>query len=131
MLDYYRRIAPVLVPHLRGRPLTLKRYPDGVDGGVFYEKNSPSHRPDWVEVAPIWSRHNRRTISYTLVNDTATLIWVANLASIELHPSLSLATAMPTPTSVVFDLDPGPGTDLVTCAGIALELREVFHHWHV
>ena len=91
IIDYYARIAPVLVPHLAGKPLTLKRYPDGVDAQPFFEKNATKHRPDWVKTAPIWSEGNRRNVNYILCNDLATLVWVANLAGIELHPSLSLA----------------------------------------
>jgi bifunctional non-homologous end joining protein LigD len=91
VIDYCARIAPVLVPHLAGRPLTLKRYPNGVDEEFFFEKNATKHRPDWVKTAPIWSEGNRRNVNYILANDLPTLIWVANLAGIELHPSLSLA----------------------------------------
>ena len=108
VVDYYVRIAPVLIPHLAGRPLTMKRYPEGVDQEFFFEKNAPMHRPDWVKTAPIWSGSNRRTIQFILANDLPTLVWIANLASIELHPSLSRAVDMPSPTVIVFDLDPGP-----------------------
>ena len=106
VVDYYVRIAPVLLPHLAGRPLTMKRYPEGVDKEFFFEKNAPMHRPDWVKTAPIWSGSNRRTIHFILANDLPTLVWIANLASIELHPSLSRAADMPSPTMIVFDLDP-------------------------
>ena len=91
VIDYYVRIAPALIPHLAGRALTRKRYPNGVDEEFFYEKNAPMHRPDWVKTAPIWSGRNRRTIHYILADDLATLVWLANLAAIELHPSLALA----------------------------------------
>src|SRR5881628_1193924 len=91
VIDYYARIAPVLVPHLAGRPLTLKRYPNGVDQQFFFEKNATIHRPPWVKTAPIWSEGNNRNVNYILANDLPTLVWVANLAAIELHPSLSLA----------------------------------------
>ncbi|HEY8671189.1 MAG TPA: ATP-dependent DNA ligase, partial [Terriglobales bacterium] len=91
VIDYYARIAPVLVPHLAGKPLTLKRYPNGVDQQFFFEKNATKHRPDWVKTAPIWSEGNQREINYILANDLPTLVWLANLAAIELHPSLSLA----------------------------------------
>ena len=107
VIDYYVRIAPAMVPHLAGRPLTRKRYPNGVDEEFFYEKNAPQHRPDWVKTAPIWSGRNRRTIHYILADDLATLVWLANLAAIELHPSLSLAEDITCPTMMVFDLDPG------------------------
>jgi bifunctional non-homologous end joining protein LigD len=128
VIDYYTRIAPVLLGHLRGRPLTLKRYPDGVTGPYFYEKQSPRHRPDWVKVAPIWSRHNSRTIEYTLADDLPTLVWLANLADLELHTSLSLAVDVTAPTIVAFDLDPGPPATIVECAEVALRLREAFGH---
>src|ERR1700687_2199065 len=91
VVDYYARIAPMLVPHLAGRPLTLKRYPNGVDSQFFFEKNATAHRPDWVKTAPIWSELNRRNVNYILANDLPTIVWMANLAAIELHPSLSLA----------------------------------------
>ena len=94
LVDYYARISPALLPHLHGRPLTMKRYPDGVEGQFFYEKQCPSHRPDWVETASIWSRHNKRNIDFCLVNDLPTLVWAANLADLELHTSLSLAAVL-------------------------------------
>jgi bifunctional non-homologous end joining protein LigD len=128
VLDYYTRIAPVLLPHLRGRPLTLKRYPDGVDAGYFYEKQCPSHRPPWVETAAIWSGHNERNIDFCLVNNLATLVWVANLASLELHTALHRAPEIRRPDSVVFDLDPGEGAGLAECAQVALWMREALDH---
>src|SRR5437762_10720403 len=102
VIDYYLRVAPALLPHLRDRPLTLKRYPDGVEGQHFYEKQCPSHRPGWVETASIWSRHNARPIDYCLANDLPTLAWAANLADLELHTSLSLAKDIERPTMMVF-----------------------------
>ena len=129
VLDYYVRVAPFLIPHLAGRPLTMKRYPDGVDGEFFYEKNAPKHRPDWLKTAPIYSRHNRRTIDYILANDLPTLVWMANLASLELHTSLSLAEDLTRPTMMVFDLDPGSPANVVQCAQVGLWLREVFEQF--
>src|SRR5271154_550760 len=129
VVDYYVRIAPVLVPHLAGRALTMKRYPEGVDHEYFFEKNAPMHRPDWVKTAPIWSESNHRTIHYILANDLPTLVWIANLASIELHPSLSLASDIATPTMIVFDLDPGPPANIVQCAQVGLWVREIFDHF--
>jgi bifunctional non-homologous end joining protein LigD len=126
LIDYYVAIAPTLLPHIQERPVTLRRWPDGVEGRTFYEKNSPDHRPEWVQTASIYSRSDNRRIVYTLVQDTATLAWTANLAAIELHPSLSLARDMAHPTAVVFDLDPGPGTGLAECAEIALLLEGLF-----
>ncbi|SPE45701.1 DNA primase-like protein [Candidatus Sulfotelmatobacter sp. SbA7] len=129
VIDYYARIAPVLVPHLAGRPLTLKRYPEGVDREYFFEKNATKHRPDWVKTAPIWSEHNEREIHYLLANDLPTLIWIANLAGLELHPSLSLAKDVTCPTMLVFDLDPGPPANIVQCCQVGLWLREIFEHF--
>jgi bifunctional non-homologous end joining protein LigD len=131
VIDYYARIAPVLVPHLAGRPLTLKRYPNGVDSEYFFEKNATAHRPDWVKTAPIWSEHNRRNINYILADDLPTVVWLANLAAIELHPSLSLAKDIVCPTMMVFDLDPGPPANIVQCAQVGLWLREIFEHFRL
>ena len=129
VIDYYVRIAPAMVPHLAGRPLTRKRYPNGVDEEFFYEKNAPQHRPDWVMTAPIWSGRNRRTIHYILADDLPTLVWLANLAAIELHPSLSRADDITCPTMMVFDLDPGPPANIVQCCQVGLWLREIFEHF--
>jgi bifunctional non-homologous end joining protein LigD len=131
VVDFYVRIAPVLVPHLAGRPLTMKRYPEGVgaDHEYFFEKNAPMHRPDWVKTAPVWSESNHRTIHFILANDLPTLVWIANLASIELHPSLSLAADIRTPTMIVFDLDPGPPANIVQCAQVGIWVREIFDHF--
>src|ERR687887_474526 len=126
VIDYYARIGPTVLPHLRDRPLTLKRYPDGVDGEYFYEKQSPSHRPAWVQTAALWSRHNERTIEYTLAQDLPTLVWLANLADIELHTSLSLASDIERPTMLVFDLDPGEPAAVLECAQVALWVRDLF-----
>jgi bifunctional non-homologous end joining protein LigD len=128
VIDYYTRVAPVLLPHLRGRPLTLKRYPNGVEGGHFYEKNCPKHRPEWVTTAAVYSRQNRRDIEFCLCEDLATLVWLANLADLELHTSLALAADVKSPTVLAFDLDPGPPATIVECARVALDLREVFEH---
>ena len=128
VIDYYTRIAPVLLGHLRGRPLTLKRYPNGVTGTYFYEKQCPAHRPDWVVTAPVWSRHTSRTIDFCLCDDLPTLVWLANLADLELHTSLALAVDVNAPTIVAFDLDPGEPATIVECAEVALRLREAFEH---
>lgn len=129
VIDYYVRVAPALLPHLAGRPLTMKRYPGGVDQEFFFEKNAPQHRPDWVKTAPVWSHGNNRNVNYILANDLATLVWVANLASIELHPSLSLAKDINCPTMIVFDLDPGPPANIVQCCQVGLWVREIFEHF--
>lgn len=126
MIDWYIAIAPALLPHLRDRPLTLKRYPDGVDGEYFYEKQSPRHRPDWVQTIGLPNERSRREIQYTLCQDLPTLVWLANLADIELHPSLSKAGAVDRPTTLAFDLDPGPPASIVDCCRVALWLQELF-----
>jgi bifunctional non-homologous end joining protein LigD len=123
VIDYYRRVAPALLPHLRDRPLTLKRYPDGVEGQFFYEKQCPSHRPDWIETVTV---HNKREIQYCLANDLPTLIWLANLADLELHTSLSRAEDVMQPTMMVFDLDPGEPAGIVECALVGTALRRLF-----
>ncbi len=126
LIGYYAQIAPALLAHLRDRPLTLKRYPNGVRGKYFYEKRSPPHRPGWVSTTPIWSERGKREIPYTLCQDLPTLVWLANLADIEMHPSLSLAGAPERPRMLVFDLDPGPPASVVECCEVALELHGMF-----
>jgi len=120
LITYYTRIAPFVVAHLKDRPLTLKRYPNGVDSPYFYEKQSPSHRPEWVETVQV------QDVRYTLAQDRATLVWLANLADIELHTSLSLRADPLRPTMLVFDLDPGAPAGLVECSEVALVLRGLF-----
>ena len=126
VIDYYTRVAPAVLPHLEGRPLTLKRYPNGVEGQHFYEKQCPSHRPDWVKTAPIWSRHRKKVIDFCLADDLPTLVWAANLADLELHTSLSRAEQIERPTMMVFDLDPGPPAGMLECARVGLLLRDLF-----
>ena len=135
VIDYYTRIAPVMLEHLRDRPLTRIRYPNGVDDKFFYEKNCPDHRPEWVAVARIftrgtgrWGRDSRgpRDIDFCLANDLPTLIWLSNLAALELHTSLATAADYARPTMVAFDLDPGPPATIVECCRVALILRGMF-----
>ncbi|MEY2541789.1 MAG: bifunctional non-ous end joining protein LigD [Verrucomicrobiota bacterium] len=125
VIDYYIRIAPVLLPHLADRPLTMKRYPNGVEGEFFYEKNCPSHRPKWVKTAKVWSEGNNRMMDYCLASDLPTLVWAANLADLELHTSLARKRDVARPTMMVFDLDPGPPADIVQCCQVGLWLREL------
>jgi bifunctional non-homologous end joining protein LigD len=125
VIDYYIRIGPVLLPHLKDRPLTMKRYPDGVEGEFFYEKNCPSHRPKWVQTAKVWSESNDRMMNYCLVQDLPTLVWAANLADLELHTSLSRKNNIERPSMMVFDLDPGAPADIVQCCQVGLWLRDL------
>ena len=125
VIDYYIRVAPVLLPHLKDRPLTMKRYPDGVEGEFFYEKNCPSHRPKWVQTAKVWSEGNDRFMSYCLFQDLPTLVWAANLADLELHTSLSRKNKIERPTMMVFDLDPGAPANIVQCCQVGLWLRDL------
>lgn len=126
LIDYYARIAPVLLGHLHDRPLTLKRYPNGVEESYFYEKRCPPHAPDWVQTAPGPGDRDGKPINYTLANDLPTLVWLANLADLELHPLLSLAEDIQRPTAMVFDLDPGDGADILDCCEIGLLVRGMF-----
>src|SRR2546427_668137 len=125
VIDYYIRVAPVLLPHLKDRPLTMKRYPDGVEGEFFYEKNCPSHRPKWVKTAKVWSEGNNRMMNYCLAQDLPTLVWAANLADLELHTSLAKKNDVTRPTMMVFDLDPGAPADIVQCCQVGLWLRDL------
>jgi bifunctional non-homologous end joining protein LigD len=129
VIDYYTRIAPVLLPHLRARPLTLKRYPNGVEEKFFYEKRCPSHRPDWVRTTAVWSGRNEGDIDFCLCEDLPTVVWLANLADLELHTPMARAPEMDHPTIIAFDLDPGPPATIVECARVALELRRAFDFW--
>ena len=129
VIDYYTRIAPVLLAHLRDRPLTLKRYPDGVEKGHFYEKRCPKHRPAWVETTSVWSGRNEGYIDYCLCADLPTVVWLANLADLELHTPMARAPDMEHPTIIAFDLDPGPPATIVECSRVALELRRAFAFW--
>jgi bifunctional non-homologous end joining protein LigD len=125
VIDYYIRVAPVLLPHLKDRPLTMKRYPDGVEGQFFYEKNCPSHRPKWVKTAKVWSEGNKRMMNYCLGQDLPTLVWAANLANLELHTSLARRRDVTRPTMMVFDLDPGAPASIVQCCQVGLWLRDL------
>jgi bifunctional non-homologous end joining protein LigD len=124
VIDYYARIGRFLVPHLKDRPLTLKRYPDGVEAESFFEKNAPSHKPSWVETARV--EGSTSATDFVLANDLPTLVWAANLAALELHPSLSRAPKMDRPTMMVFDLDPGAPAGLLDCCRVAVVLRGMF-----
>ena len=129
VVDYYVRIAPVLLPHLADRALTLKRYPNGVDGMHFYEKNCPSYRPPWMKTAKVWSEGNNRFMDYCVVADLPSLVWLGNLADLELHTSLSRAPETKRPTVIAFDLDPGAPATIVQCCQVGLWVREIFEQF--
>lgn len=130
VVDYYARVAPAIVPHLAGRALTLRRFPEGVDDtdAAFFEKRCPKHRPEWVKTTRVLAGPRSGHIDYCVCEDRATLIWMAQLAAIELHPSLSLGAKHEQPTVLAFDLDPGPPAEVLACGRVALRLREVFDH---
>jgi bifunctional non-homologous end joining protein LigD len=125
VLDYYARVADVLLPHLRGRLLHLHRYPEGVEGPRFWQKACPDHRPGWIETVPVWSRDKQADIEFCVVGDLAGVLWAVNIGSIELHTSLHTRDDLHRPTVLAFDLDPGPGVDVLGCAEVALRLREL------
>ena len=127
MVDYYAKVAPAIVPHLSGRAVTLRRFPEGVDDldAAFFEKRCPKHRPKWVKTTRVQAGPNAGKIDFCVCDGLPTLVWMAQLAAIELHPSLSLGRAPKRPTVVAFDLDPGPPADVVDCCRVGLRLREV------
>jgi bifunctional non-homologous end joining protein LigD len=127
MVDYYAKVAPAIVPHLSGRAVTLRRFPEGVDDldSAFFEKRCPKHRPKWVKTTRVQAGPNAGKIDFCVCDSLPTLIWMAQLAAIELHPSLSRSRAPKRPTVLAFDLDPGPPADIVDCSRVALRLREV------
>jgi bifunctional non-homologous end joining protein LigD len=123
-IEYLVHVVPAILPHLEGRPLTRKRYPDGVEGKSFFEKQCPSHRPDWVAIAPI--PLSKKIVEFCVCNDLPTLVWLGNLAALEFHTSLSRAEPIERPTMMVFDLDPGPPATVVECCRVALLLEGMF-----
>lgn len=124
VLDYYRTVADTLIPHLKDRPLTLKRYPDGVDAGFFYEKRCPPYRPEWMKTTKVLRKRDSKHIEFCVVNDAASLLWVVNLASLELHVSLARGRAIQKPTALVFDLDPDPDLGVLGAARVAMWVRK-------
>jgi bifunctional non-homologous end joining protein LigD len=126
IIQYYIEIAPVLLPHLKDRPLTLKRYPNGVEGEFFYEKRCPPFRPKWLKTASVWSDRKQSEINYCLANNLESLVWAINLADLELHTSLSKHPHVEQPTMMVFDLDPGLPANIIDCARVALWLKDFF-----
>jgi bifunctional non-homologous end joining protein LigD len=124
VIDYYIKISPVLLPHLKDRPISLKRYPNGVNGFFFYEKQCPSHRPKWVKTTNV-SRKDGSEINYCVMNDLPALVWAANLADLELHTFLHRAPKISTPTALAFDFDPGAPADIILCCQVGLWLRDL------
>lgn len=129
VIDYYVRVAPVLLPHLQGRAITLKRYPDGITGNYFYEKRCPAYRPEWLHTARIHSEQHGDIIEYCMIDDLPSLVWATNLANLELHTFLAFATNADRPTVLVFDLDPGPPAGILECCAVALSIRSVCEHF--
>lgn len=125
VINYYTRISPVLLPHLKNRAITLKRYPNGVEGEYFYEKQCPSHRPGWVKTEEIWMEGAEKCVNFCVVNELATLVWLGNLADLELHTSLAVIRNTDRPTVMVFDLDPGEPANIVQCCEVGLLLRDL------
>jgi bifunctional non-homologous end joining protein LigD len=133
MVDYYARVGPTMVPHLNGRAVTLRRFPEGVDDldSAFFEKRCPKHRPKWVKTASVRAGPRSGNIDFCVCDSLPTLVWMAQLAAIELHPSLSRSRAPNRPTILAFDLDPGPPADVVDCCRVALRLRDLFDHFGI
>jgi bifunctional non-homologous end joining protein LigD len=131
VVEYYAKVGPTLVPHLNGRAVTLRRFPEGVDDldSAFFEKRCPKHRPKWVKTAKVKAGPEAGTIDFCVCDSLPTLVWMAQLAAIELHPSLSIARAPNRPTFLAFDLDPGPPADIVQCCEVAVRLRDLFSHF--
>lgn len=124
VIDYYARIAPTMVAHAAGRCMTMRRYPDGVDGPSFFEKRCPSHRPSWMATS-VGPGDRKGALHYCRFDEPAAIVWAANLAALELHAPMARADSLERPTMCVFDLDPGPGTGIPECAALAVDIREV------
>ena len=133
VVDYYAKVAPAIIPHLTGRAVTLRRFPEGVDDldAAFFEKRCPKHRPKWVKTARVEAGPHAGKIDFCVCDSLPTLVWMAQLAAIELHPSLSLSRAPKRPTVLAFDLDPGPPANIVECCRVGLRLRDLFAHFDV
>jgi bifunctional non-homologous end joining protein LigD len=126
VIDYYIKVSPVLLPHLKDRALTLKRYPDGVAGGFFYEKRCPAYRPKWIQTVPVWSDKYDDHVNYCVANDLPSIVWAANLGDLELHTLLAKGRNVDRPTMMVFDLDPGAPAGILDCAEVALWIKDYF-----
>jgi bifunctional non-homologous end joining protein LigD len=118
LVDYYAAVATFMVPHLTGRPITLRRWPNGVEGQTFFQKNAPKHRPEWMGTVRLGD------VDYLRIDEPAALVWAANSAAIEIHPGLAPAPNLDQPSALVLDLDPGEGSDMITCCQVALILKD-------
>jgi bifunctional non-homologous end joining protein LigD len=125
VIEYYLKMSSIIVPHVKNRPLTLKRYPNGVDGMMFYEKRCPPHAPPWIKNVTVTSRREEGKLTYCVIDGAASLVWVANLASLELHTLLFTGADLYRPTWMVFDLDPGPPATVMDCIPIAIKMRDM------
>ena len=125
VIDYYTRVSRYILPHIKNRPITLKRFPNGVEDEHFYEKNAPSFTPSWIKTFPIPRSGEQSMINYILINDVATLAWSANMANLEIHPFLAKAPHIDTPTMVVFDLDPGDDADILHSCEVAFLVKDL------
>jgi bifunctional non-homologous end joining protein LigD len=125
VIDYYIKISPVLMPHLKNRPISLKRYPNGVEGFFFYEKRCPEHRPKWMETIKV-EKTDGEEINYCAMNSLPALVWAANLADLELHTFLHKAPAISRPTALAFDLDPGAPADIIQCCQVGIWIKTIF-----
>jgi bifunctional non-homologous end joining protein LigD len=130
VIDYYLRVAPVLLPHLSRRPISLKRYPDGVEGMFFYEKQCPPYRPAWMKTTKVGKKDGGH-VDYCVLDNLPSLVWAANIADLEMHTFLHRAPALQRPTALAFDLDPGPPADIHTCCRVALELKDLLDSMHL
>jgi bifunctional non-homologous end joining protein LigD len=125
VIDYCIRVSPVLLPYLKNRPITLKRYPDGVEGFFFYEKKAPAHRPKWIKTTKVLKSEGGE-IDYCVIDSLPALVWAANLADLELHTFLHTAPKIDRPNFIAFDLDPGPPADILLCCKVGLWVRDIF-----
>ena len=125
VIDYYSRVARHILPYLKDRPITMKRFPNGINGQYFYEKDAPSFTPDWIKTYPVPRTSEESIINYILINDLPTLVWSANLANLEIHPFLAKVPNVTVPTMVVFDLDPGEEANILKSCEVALIVKAV------
>jgi bifunctional non-homologous end joining protein LigD len=125
VIEFYAAISPQLLPHIKGRPITMKRFPNGVGGQHFYEKDAPSFTPRWIKTFPIPRTGEKSMINYILLNDLPSLVWSANMANLEIHPFLAKIPHIAQPTMLVFDLDPGEGADILSACEAAFRVKDV------